>query len=36
VIKDKNSEVSYWALTHQGATADFHLRDSFVEVNDCD
>ena len=30
VIKDKNSDVSYWALTHRGATADFHLRDSFV------
>lgn len=30
VIKDKNSEVSYWALTHRGAAADFHLRESFV------
>ncbi len=30
VIKDKNSEVSYWALTHKGAAANFHLRDSFV------
>ncbi|MCP2727877.1 DOMON-like domain-containing protein [Limnofasciculus baicalensis] len=30
VIKDKNSEVSYWALTHRGGVADFHLRDSFV------
>jgi hypothetical protein len=30
VIKNKDGEVSYWALTHQGAEADFHLRDSFV------
>ncbi|YAF93975.1 MAG: DOMON-like domain-containing protein [Nodularia sp. CChRGM 3473] len=30
VIKDRNSEVTYWALTHQGAEADFHLRDSFI------
>lgn len=30
VIKHKDSEVSYWALTHQGAEADFHLRDSFI------
>ncbi|MBN3925517.1 DOMON-like domain-containing protein [Nostoc sp. NMS4] len=30
VIKYKNGEVTYWALTHQGAEADFHLRDSFI------
>lgn len=30
VIKQKNGDVSYWALTHRGAEADFHLRESFV------
>jgi len=30
VIKDRNGEVTYWALTHQGTEADFHLRDSFI------
>ncbi|MCC5659976.1 DOMON-like domain-containing protein [Nostoc sp. XA010] len=30
VIKYRNGEVTYWALTHQGAEADFHLRDSFI------
>lgn len=30
VIKHRNGEVTYWALTHQGAEADFHLRDSFI------
>ncbi len=30
VIKDKDGEVTYWALTHRGAEADFHLRDSFI------
>ncbi|MDM9381512.1 DOMON-like domain-containing protein [Chlorogloeopsis sp. ULAP01] len=30
VIKHQNGEVSYWALTHKGAKADFHLRDSFI------
>jgi hypothetical protein len=30
VIKQKNGEVSYWALTHQGTEADFHLRESFI------
>lgn len=30
VIKDRNGEVTYWALTHQGAEADFHRRDSFT------
>lgn len=30
VIKDRDGEVSYWALTHQGTEADFHRRDSFI------
>ncbi|MCP6760456.1 MAG: DOMON-like domain-containing protein [Fischerella sp. CENA71] len=30
VIKCKDGEVTYWALTHQGKEADFHLRDSFI------
>ncbi|MEH1908374.1 MAG: DOMON-like domain-containing protein [Nostoc sp.] len=30
VIKHRNTEVTYWALTHRGAEADFHLRDSFI------
>ncbi|MBN3895899.1 MAG: DOMON-like domain-containing protein [Nostoc sp. NOS(2021)] len=30
VIKDKDGEVTYWALTHRSAEADFHLRDSFI------
>ncbi|MEH2464468.1 DOMON-like domain-containing protein [Nostoc sp.] len=30
VIKHRDGEVTYWALTHQGADADFHLRDSFI------
>lgn len=30
VIKQQNHHVSYWALTHQGVEADFHLRDSFM------
>ena len=30
VIKYGDSEVIYWALTHRGAEADFHLRDSFI------
>ncbi len=25
-----NSQVTYWALTHTGIEADFHLRDSFI------
>ncbi|AFY41165.1 DOMON-like domain-containing protein [Nostoc sp. PCC 7107] len=29
VVKQKNHQVSYWALAHTGAEADFHLRDSF-------
>ncbi|MGJ5630947.1 DOMON-like domain-containing protein [Nostoc sp. CALU 1950] len=30
VIKHKDSEVTYWALNHQGAEADFHIRESFI------
>ena len=30
VIKHRDGEVTYWALTHRGAEADFHLRDSFI------
>jgi hypothetical protein len=30
VIKRRDGEVTYWALTHQGAEADFHRRDSFI------
>ncbi|MEH2193278.1 MAG: DOMON-like domain-containing protein [Nostoc sp.] len=30
VVKDRGGEVTYWALTHRGAEADFHLRDSFI------
>ncbi|MBE9197795.1 MULTISPECIES: DOMON-like domain-containing protein [unclassified Nodularia (in: cyanobacteria)] len=30
VIKDKASNVTYWALVHSGVEADFHLRDSFI------
>ncbi len=30
VIKYKDGEITYWALTHRGAEADFHLRDSFI------
>ncbi|MEH1875319.1 DOMON-like domain-containing protein [Nostoc sp.] len=30
VIKDRDGEVTYWALTHKGAETDFHLRDSFI------
>jgi hypothetical protein len=30
VIKGKDGKVTYWALTHPGAEADFHRRDSFV------
>ncbi|GET40715.1 DOMON-like domain-containing protein [Microseira wollei] len=30
VIKHKNGEITYWALTHRGTEADFHLRESFI------
>jgi hypothetical protein len=29
VIKSSQNELSYWAITHFGKEADFHLRDSF-------
>ncbi len=29
VTKNKQGEISYWALKHSGEEADFHLRDSF-------
>ncbi len=30
VIAERSDRMSYWALCHAGAEADFHLRDSFV------
>jgi hypothetical protein len=30
VVKSVRGEISYWALTHCGSIADFHLRDSFT------
>ncbi|MEH1843123.1 MAG: DOMON-like domain-containing protein [Nostoc sp.] len=30
VVKHRDGEVTYWALTHQATEADFHLRDSFI------
>ncbi|MDH6100340.1 DOMON-like domain-containing protein [Anabaenopsis sp. FSS-46] len=30
VIEDKNSNITYWALTHSGVEPDFHRRDSFM------
>ncbi|MBU7584246.1 MAG: DOMON-like domain-containing protein [Nostoc sp. TH1S01] len=30
VVKQKNHQVSYWALAHKGDKADFHLRNSFL------
>ena len=32
VIKNYQNEVSYWALKHKGKEADFHRRDSFVNI----
>jgi hypothetical protein len=29
VIKSSQDELSYWAISHRGKEADFHLRDSF-------
>jgi hypothetical protein len=29
VIEAHAGELSYWAVTHAGENADFHLRDSF-------
>jgi hypothetical protein len=30
VVKQKNGELSYWALKHLGKEPDFHLRESFT------
>jgi len=30
MIKHKDSDITYWALTHLGTEADFHRRDSFL------
>lgn len=30
IIKPVSGEITYWALTHPGAKADFHRRDSFT------
>jgi len=30
VIRHKNNELSYWALTHCESKADFHIRNSFI------
>jgi len=30
VIEDKQNQLSYWALSHPGKEADFHLRSSFA------
>lgn len=30
VIKQSDQAVNYWALTHAGSQADFHLRESFI------
>ncbi|MEH1973235.1 MAG: DOMON-like domain-containing protein [Nostoc sp.] len=30
VIKHRDDEVTYWALTHEGVEPDFHLRNSFI------
>lgn len=30
VIKIKDGEVTYWALSHPSSQADFHRRDSFI------
>jgi hypothetical protein len=30
VIKKIDKTVTYWALTHRGSQADFHLRESFI------
>ncbi|MBG1243127.1 DOMON-like domain-containing protein [Nostoc sp. NZL] len=30
VLKHRNASMSYWALTHRGGEADFHLRSSFI------
>lgn len=30
VIEDRESQISYWALTHLGKEADFHQRNSYL------
>ena len=30
VVEDGDANISYWALSHPGKEADFHLRDSFA------
>ena len=30
VVEDKDANLSYWALSHPGKEADFHLRNSFA------
>lgn len=30
VVEDGDANLSYWALSHPGKEADFHLRDSFA------
>jgi hypothetical protein len=30
VIKSSQDDLSYWAISHSGKQADFHLRDNFV------
>jgi len=30
VLKSREDEASYWALTHPGPEADFHRRDGFI------
>jgi hypothetical protein len=30
VIEDRESQISYWALTHPAEEADFHLRNSYL------
>ena len=30
VIKEKNGNLSYWALTHPGLQPDFHRREGFI------
>jgi hypothetical protein len=30
VIKFRDGEMTYWALTHRGQQADFHRRDGFI------
>lgn len=32
VLKYQNEEVTYWAITHKGAEADFHRRDNFISI----